>query len=278
MVVLTGKEDSYAKKHNLDCVGYVAKCYTKTLYNSVLELTKLSSTRQHIIVDVSETTRSRYLKAYGTQHDAVRESGEASSQGHPLQVNILQGESPFRNEFFKVYPQLKNTNDYKSETENGYVRNSHEDMNKVGSVKPVGKELYEMNRGSKRAKTTENPTESETAFYKEDITNGHQAKLDPNSTDIKHFRYKIKVEFDVPDHKLVHGENSEKLSYYFEHNYKQWEIVLSQDPESGNKMAEIISENTEVSSSPKTSNLQKFSTEHAVEEIKKMCQCEACSK
>ena len=276
LVVLTKKEIDYAEKHNLDCVGYVAKCYKKTLYNSVLQLTKLSSTRQHIIVDVRETTRSRSLKAYGTHHDVVRISEEASSQGHPLQVNILRGESPFRNEFFKAYPQLKNTKDYKSETENGYDQNGQEHIYKVGGVKPVGKELYEMNRGSKRAKTTEHSAERDTAFYKEDTINGYQAKLDPNSIDIKHFRHKIKVEFDVSDDELLHAENSEELSYYFKHNYKQWEIVLSQDPESGNKMAEIISESTEVPSSPKTSKLQKFSTENVVGEIKKMCQCKAC--
>ena len=266
LVVLTKKEIDYAKKHNLDCVGYVAKCYKKTLYDSVLQLTKLSSTRQHIIVDVHETTQSKSLKAYGTHHDVVRISEEASSQGHPLQVNILQGESPFRKEFFKVYPQLKNTNDYKSKTENGYGScsdelNSQELMYKAGAVNPVSKELNEMN--------PENSTESETAIQCENM-NGHQAKLNPDSSDIQWFKHNIKFQLKIKGNIVVEKSFGELL-FHFEHNCKQWQIALTQDPASGKKMAKI-------GSNQETKDPQEFSSKNVLNTIKNMCQCETCRK
>ena len=252
LVVSKDKEYKYARKHHLDCVGYVAKYYTQHVYDMVRTTNELSPTRQHVIVDVSETATSNSLSAYGTDHYALRASAEASSQGQPLQVNILPSESPFR---IELNPGMRNMNGYNIESENNSESYSGVSSNATNPTSreenQVGNELTEMN--------------------------GHQDQIDPNASEIKHFKHKLGKELGLGEHELqVEPLEKSSLSFHFVHSNKQWQIKLI-NSSSGKTSAEILfKELTGSSSEPQEARVEEFSAQNMLNKIQEKCQCEKC--
>ena len=268
-IVSNEEESNFAKEHRLDCVGYVAKEYSKNQYNQVKQMTKLSAERQCIIVDISETKRFKELRAHGTDYNAMTdESTAASGQGHLLEVNLLPGGSPFRKEYSKLNPKGENRNGDKIESENhcgSYSDKSNDQENrhkKVSSEGQYWQPLDHLDPQSKRARLAE----GETTDHGENGINGHPAKIDPDSTDIRLLKHKVKEEFEL-DGELLHEERSGKLVFYFIHNEKQWEIALSQDPARG-ILAQVLTESKEISSKPR-----EFDSQEVINDIKELCQC-----
>lgn len=283
LVVSNQTEQKYAQTHRLDCVGYVAMKYSADLYDMVKCQTKLSTRRQHIIVDVNETDRTDSLQAFAShskREDPLR-------QGQRLKVKILPSKSPFRNELYKKNPEMKTfMNGHKSESENDLRSHSkvhqvsQELPAKVGNESQLGKELYDMNRGSGGASKNENCIESETATYHGNQTNGHQDKIDQSSSLFKSLEHKIKKEFELKNIPVEEHPEKSSLVLHFKHNGKQWQIELKEDQSSDKTLVEIFfSELTEVPLNPVKACSQEFRTSQPViDKIKELCQCEKCKK
>ncbi len=252
---LKDKEYNYARKHHLDCVGYVAKYYTQRVYDMVKAPNELSATRQHVIVDVSETATSNSLSAYGTDHYALRESAEASSQGQPLQVNILPSESPFR---IELNPGMRNINGYNTESENNSESHSGVFTNATNPTSreenQVGNELTDMNSASGRANTNRN-------------MNGHEDRI--AARDIQLFKQQIRYELGV-DLQVEEPLGESSLLLYFAHSDKQWGIKLERDSKSGKTSAEILfKELTDHSREAQKAYVDEYHTENMLNKIKR---------
>ncbi|XP_028402845.1 uncharacterized protein LOC114525645 [Dendronephthya gigantea] len=276
LVVSCGKELEYAEKHKLNCVGYVAKEYTEHLYDIALVQTKesLSTRRQHVIVDVSDTKKSGLLHAYGSHLYVLQRGEHVFNLERSLQVNILKNESPFRKDAPPVAEAAQiNWHEIKSESRS----NSGERKGQlVKEIKTPEKKLSNLDSAREREREPRRRSniERETGSSGGNQTKGYlESKITQSLSIVRSIKHKVKSQFGVQDddHIMIE-EFVDKLVLRFGHNSENWEIELKWG-ESGEYFVEISSSN-----SAKAHSQEFHQSSFVVDEIKRLCGCETCSK
>ena len=281
MVVSTKPEFDYVKKHSLDCVGYAAECYTAKSCQLVHQSTKISSSRQHIVIDVDNTKRSGDLHAYAMHLKILKQEKYTFRQGNFLQTNILPNQSPFRTEFYRIHPALKPRQNNENETSFGSNMVSCEEEFVGQKQRSEGwteslhseKQLHITSNGVGSANMNGNVMESETVSCLENQMNGHHESISL----IQKLKHRIKREFDLGESEPVEEIYEPPLRLHFQHGGKQWMIWWSLNKANGKMQANIQgSEVTGDHCKPVKAPPHDFYTNQTLLEIRKLCQCEKC--
>ena len=259
LIVSCGEELGWAEKHQLDCVGYVAKEYTEHLYEIAKMQTckSLSARRQHVIVDVSDTKTSGSLQAFGSHLELLRREEFVYNPQRRLQVNILKNESPFR----KEAPVKAEINGHQIEIES--ISNSGDKERR--HAKEINK-THSGNPDAEREHRNGSNIESENGSSRGNHMNGYrEAKITQSSSMVRSIKHKLKSEFGVQDENIQTKELSDKLELKFDHNREGWKIDLK-CRESGEYFVEISS-----LSSQKAFSGEFYQSDVVVNEIKRLC-------
>lgn len=277
LVASNSTEREYARSHQLNFVGYIAKKYTQQVYEIVRS--ELSRMRQYITVDVHETVRLDSLQAYGANRGVdVRNCEVSSGQGRALQVNILQSESPFRTELYTMYPELKKMNELKIESGNASrveyrQSNTSASMNEeMESESQTINAANEKNRESASTNPDRNSGGSES--NRETYTNGPENNIvESTSPNLAYLKHLIKWDFKVSESDIV----IVNLSMSFEHNRKKWKIESKRN----NNFVEVSFSDVNVTAEDPSPTVKEYSLKSSkiiVTELKKLCICETCSR